>query len=54
MALPEDLEQRCVRLMRFKDDVNKLANYISKNFPEEVERGGEAVDIAIRLLEERK
>lgn len=54
MALPVDLEERCVRLMGFKDDINKLANYIGANYPKEINQGEEAVDIAIRILESKK
>ena len=45
-----ETEKKCVKLMPFKLQVNKLADYISKNYPEQVKLGGSAVDIALRVM----
>jgi len=50
MTLPTDPEKRELRLAKFGDDINRLANFIRDNHPEQVEAGGEAVDIAIRVM----
>ena len=53
--MPEkDFTTECKKLMPYKEDINKLANYVSKNFPEQIKHGGEAVDIAMRVLETMK
>ena len=51
MALPKDLEERRVRLTGFKDDIEKLADYIAKNHPEHLEKGVDIVDTAISIMD---
>lgn len=55
MALPSDPMEKEMKLIEFGDDINKLANYIMENFPEEVENGGgTSVDMAIRVMNRLK
>lgn len=49
-----EVEKKCVKLMPTKLAVNKLADYISKNYPEQIKLGGSAVDIAIRIMSKGK
>ena len=54
MALPAESGAREKRLVGFAGDINRLAVYIQDNYPGSVEAGGEAVDIAMRIMNEQR
>lgn len=51
MALPKDLDERFKRLTSFKNDIDRLNDYVAKNHPEHQEKGVDAVDTAIRIMD---
>jgi len=51
MALPKDLDERFKRLTSFKNDIDRLTDYIAKNHPEHLEKGVDTVDTAICIMD---
>ena len=54
MVKSKSFEEECKGLMHCCEEVNVLATYLMHNHPEQIKYGGEAVDIAMRVLDTMK